>query len=103
MGLMIGWLMIVEQLVERKLSGETEVFGENLLQNHFFHHKSHITWAGIESGPSLWEARITAWAMIRPKTVLVYLTSDVINTKTMANVNSMNHPLFALNLFLLPC
>jgi hypothetical protein len=25
------------------LPGETEVFGENLLQCHFVHHKSHMT------------------------------------------------------------
>jgi hypothetical protein len=31
--------MIVEQLVEWRLAGETEVLGENLLQRHFVHHK----------------------------------------------------------------
>jgi hypothetical protein len=36
-------MVIVEQLVGRKLAGETEVFGENLPQRHFAHHKSHMT------------------------------------------------------------
>jgi hypothetical protein len=31
--------MIEEQLVEWRLSGETDVLGENLPQRHFVHHK----------------------------------------------------------------
>jgi hypothetical protein len=44
--------MIVEQLVEWKLAGETEVLGENLPQRHFAPHKSHMT----RPGPPRWEA-----------------------------------------------
>jgi hypothetical protein len=33
----------MEQLVERKLAGETEVLGENMSQNHHAYYKSHIT------------------------------------------------------------
>jgi hypothetical protein len=47
-----GWYMMsVEQSVEWELVGETEVLGENLPQRHFAHHKSHMTWPGIEAGP----------------------------------------------------
>jgi hypothetical protein len=41
-------MMSVEQSVECKLAGETEVPGENLPQFHFVHHKSHMTWPGLE-------------------------------------------------------
>jgi hypothetical protein len=40
--------MIVEQLVEWRLAGDTEVLGENLSQRHFVHHKSHMTRPGLE-------------------------------------------------------
>jgi hypothetical protein len=42
--------VILEQLVEWRLSGETEVLGENLPQRHFVHHKSHMTRPGLETG-----------------------------------------------------
>jgi hypothetical protein len=35
-------MVIVEKLVEWRLAGETEVLGENLLQSHFVHRKSHM-------------------------------------------------------------
>jgi hypothetical protein len=49
-------MVTVEQLVEWKLAGETEVLGENLPQCHFVHHKFYVTWPGIEPGPPRWEA-----------------------------------------------
>jgi hypothetical protein len=47
--------MNVEHSVEC-LAGETEVLGENLSKCRFAHHKSHMTWPGLEHGPPRWEA-----------------------------------------------
>jgi hypothetical protein len=49
-------MMNVEQSVEWELAEETELLGENLPQCHFVHHKSHMTWAGLETGSPRWEA-----------------------------------------------
>jgi hypothetical protein len=39
---------MIEQLVEWELAGESEILGENLPWCHFVHHKSYMTWTGIE-------------------------------------------------------
>jgi hypothetical protein len=49
-------MMCVKQSVEWELAGETEVLGENMPQRHFVHHKSHMTWPGLEPGPTRLEA-----------------------------------------------
>jgi hypothetical protein len=49
-------MVIVEELVEWRLAGETEVLGENLPQRHFVYHKSRMTRPEIEPGPPRWEA-----------------------------------------------
>jgi hypothetical protein len=49
-------MVSVEQSVELQLAGETGVFGGNLPQCHFNHHKSHMTWLGFEAGAPRWEA-----------------------------------------------
>jgi hypothetical protein len=36
--------------VDCELAGETEVLGENLFQFHVVHHKSHMSWPGLEPG-----------------------------------------------------
>jgi hypothetical protein len=41
--MMMMIIMIVEQLVECELAGETETLGEKLPQCYFVHHKSHMT------------------------------------------------------------
>jgi hypothetical protein len=46
--------MSTEHLVEWGLAGETEVLGENMPQCYFMYHKSHMTWLGLEHGPSRW-------------------------------------------------
>jgi hypothetical protein len=48
-------MVIVEQLVEWRLAGETEVLGESLPQRHFVRHKSHVIKTGLEPEPPLWE------------------------------------------------
>jgi hypothetical protein len=53
-------------LVEWELTGKTEVLGENLLQYHFVHHKSHMTWDRTRAA-AVGIRRLTAWAMGRPK------------------------------------
>jgi hypothetical protein len=59
--------VIVEQLVEQKLAGETEVLGENLPQRHFVHHKSHMTRPGlVPRTAAVGSQRLTAWAMAQP-------------------------------------
>jgi hypothetical protein len=35
----------------RELAGETKVLAENQLQCHSVHHKSHMNWHRIETGP----------------------------------------------------
>jgi hypothetical protein len=39
-----------------RLAGETEVLGENVLQRHFVHYKSHMTRSGLEPEQPQWEA-----------------------------------------------
>jgi hypothetical protein len=55
--LYLPWLIVMmENLVEWGLAGETEVPWENLPQRHFDHHKSHLTRLGFQPGPPRWEA-----------------------------------------------
>jgi hypothetical protein len=48
--------MIMEQLMDWRLAGETEVLGENLPQRHFVLHKSHMTRSGLEPRAAAVEA-----------------------------------------------
>jgi hypothetical protein len=44
-------MVIVEQLIEWRLAGETEVLWEHLPQRHLVLHKSHITRTGLDPRP----------------------------------------------------
>jgi hypothetical protein len=60
-------MVIVEQLVEWRLAGETEVLGENLLQCHFLHDKPQMTGPRVRTrADAVGSQRLTAWAMARP-------------------------------------
>jgi hypothetical protein len=48
-------MVTVEKLMEKRLTGETEVLEENLPQRHFIHHKSHMIRPGFEPGPPRWK------------------------------------------------
>jgi hypothetical protein len=64
-------IMMMENLVESRLAGETEVLGENLPQRHFVHHKFHLTTAAVGS------QRLTGWAMGLPqRNVIRFLLSE---------------------------
>jgi hypothetical protein len=57
-------IMRMKHLVERELTGGTEILAENLPQCHFIHHKSHMTRAaGVGSR---W---LTVWTMAWPLTI----------------------------------
>jgi hypothetical protein len=43
-------------VIVEHLASETEVFGEDMPQRHFVHHKSHMIRSGLEPGPPRWEA-----------------------------------------------
>jgi hypothetical protein len=60
------------EFVEWGLAGETEVLKENLPQYYFAHHKSHMTWYGID--PMLESGWITAQAMACPLSHLLHIT-----------------------------
>jgi hypothetical protein len=49
-------MIIVEQSVQRELTGETEILGQNLPQCLFDHHKSYTTWPELEPRPLFWKA-----------------------------------------------
>jgi hypothetical protein len=66
--------VIVEQLVEWRLTGETEVLGENVSQRHFVHHKiPHDQTRAAAVGSQ----RLTTSAMALPSMAPSKLRGDV--------------------------
>jgi hypothetical protein len=61
---------MMENLVEWRLAGETEVLGENPPQLHFVHHKFHLPDPGWNPGRSVGKPVVT-WAMARPYIYIV--------------------------------
>jgi hypothetical protein len=60
-------LVILEQLVEWSVAGETAVLGEKLPQRHFVHHKpKHDQTRARTRAATMGSQRLTAWTMARP-------------------------------------
>jgi hypothetical protein len=82
--------MNLEQSAEWELTGETKILGEKLSQRHFVQHISHMTWPGLEPGPSWWESYGTPakWGLnsreVRPHSSS--LTWDVVANNSWVNV-----------------
>jgi hypothetical protein len=58
-------VVIVEQLVEWRLEGETEVLGEIPPQHHFVHHKDQTR--ARSRAAAVGSQQLTAWVMERPR------------------------------------
>jgi hypothetical protein len=107
---MTEWLMNMEQLVEWKLAGDTEVFREDMPQYPFVQHKSYVTW-DITRAIALGSRRLTAWAImyllrhisdyIFPLTTLL-LRSTIFSDITLCILNYLLHAVFLIGFFLFP-
>jgi hypothetical protein len=67
-------MVIVEKLVEWRLTGETEVVRENLPQRHFVHHKPHMTRPVFEPGPPTNRLSYGAAYPTSLRSILIYST-----------------------------
>jgi hypothetical protein len=59
------WLLVVvEQLMEWELAGETEVLGLTPPHCHLAYNKSHLIWSEIEPGLPLWDVTASCLCML---------------------------------------
>jgi hypothetical protein len=74
-------MMMIENLVEWRLAGETEVLGENPPQRHFVNHKSHLPDPGSNPGrrggkPATNRLSYGAAKAVRSKAWTIFARSD---------------------------
>jgi hypothetical protein len=88
-------MMSVEQSVEWELAGETELLGENLLQRHFVHHKSHMT-SDRTRAAGVGSRQLTAWATARSSVKFISVSLQLW-TATYSGPRSQPCPVFISN------
>jgi hypothetical protein len=74
-------MVIVEQSVQWKLAGETEIVGENLPQRHFVHHKSQMTRLGSNSGRRDWTPELWRGSLIDIENLINYSIYEILYTR----------------------
>jgi hypothetical protein len=93
-------MMNVEQLVEWRLAGETEVLGENLPQCYIVQHKSHMTWPGFEPGAPRWETSAKppeVWQGLMSNIIAtLYFSVPILETRFAASVSTMEFTVTAM-------